>query len=82
MGGLKGIVFFLHVPSRTTHRSRELFSSDARLIIQSNEAIDPLRWSVDGAVSTGDVQWSGNPAGFCPTSFPCTPSCVSFCVRA
>ena len=27
----------------------------SRLIVQSNEAIDPLRWSVDGATSTGDV---------------------------
>ena len=27
----------------------------SRLIVQNNEAIDPLRWSVDGAASTGDV---------------------------
>ena len=27
----------------------------SRLIVQNNEAIDPLRWSVDGATSTGDV---------------------------
>ncbi len=25
------------------------------LIVQNNEAIDPLRWSVDGATPTGDV---------------------------
>ena len=25
------------------------------LIVQNNEAVDPLRWSVDGAASTGDV---------------------------
>ena len=27
----------------------------SRLIVQNNEAIDTLRWSVDGAASTGDV---------------------------
>ena len=27
----------------------------SRLIVQNNEAVDPLRWSVDGAASTGDV---------------------------
>ena len=27
----------------------------SRLIVQNNEAIDPLRWSVDGTTSTGDV---------------------------
>ena len=27
----------------------------SRLIVQNNEAIDRLRWSVDGAMSTGDV---------------------------
>ena len=26
-----------------------------RLIVQNNEAFDPLRWSVDAAASTGDV---------------------------
>ena len=27
----------------------------SRLIVQNNEAIDPLRWSVDGAAPTGHV---------------------------
>ena len=27
----------------------------SRLIVKNNEAIDPFRWSVDGAASTGDV---------------------------
>ena len=38
------LFFFLRVPSRTS-----------RLIVQNNEAVGPLRWSVDGATPTGDV---------------------------
>ena len=42
----------------TTHHSYVqsiVLEPCSRLIVQNNEAIDPLRWSVDGATPTGDV---------------------------
>ena len=50
--------FFLLLACAITHHSYVqsiVLEPCSRLIVQNNEAIDPLRWSVDGATSTGDV---------------------------
>ncbi len=48
--------FFLRVPSHATHMLQSIVLEPcSRLIVQINEAIDLIGWSVDGAASSGDM---------------------------